>query len=279
MEAKEKEKQDKILLFIPAYNCAPQIVRVLAKLNSVPPGLFAEILILDNQSKDETNKVAAESLSKVSRHIVKVGRNRNNYGLGGSHKAAFNYADLNGFTHVAVLHGDDQGDVLELLPILEAGRHREVDACLGSRFMKGAKTPGYSRFRVFGNHVFNRLFSAVAQRRVTDLGSGLNVFSRQVFVDADVRHFSDDLRFNCYLLLNLIDKKRSIEFFPITWREEDQISNVRLFSQTVKTLEIVKEYLFQRSKFRTSDHRPNSVASYDFDVIARTNPQEITFED
>lgn len=271
MERTENQKQDKILLFIPAYNCAPQIVRVIAKLNSVPAGIFAEILILDNQSKDETNRVAAEALSKVSQHIVKVARNRDNYGLGGSHKAAFQYADVNGFSHVAVLHGDDQGDVLELLPILAAQRHWEVDACLGSRFMKAARTPGYSRFRVFGNHVFNQLFSAVAQRRVTDLGSGLNIFSRQVFVDPDVRYFSDDLRFNCYLLLNLIDKRRSVEFFPITWREEDQVSNVRLFSQTVKTLEIVKEYLFQRGKFRTSDHRKNSVASYHFDVVARND--------
>ena len=270
MEENRSTQQDKILLFIPAYNCAKQIVRVIAKINSVPVGTFAEVLVLDNQSKDDTNKAAVDAIRMDSAHLIRIARNRDNYGLGGSHKAAFEYADTHGFTHVAVLHGDDQGDVFELLPILSSGRHREWDACLGSRFMYGSRTPGYSRFRVLGNHVFNLLFSAAARRQVTDLGSGLNIFSRNVFADSDIKNFSDDLRFNCYLLLSLIDKRKSIEFFPITWREEDQISNVRLFSQTVKTLEIVWEYLLRRNKFRSADHRTTPVKSYEFDIIAST---------
>ena len=43
----------------------------------------------------------------------KVVRNRENYNLGGSHKVAFDYAVAQGFTHVIVLHGDDQADIAD----------------------------------------------------------------------------------------------------------------------------------------------------------------------
>ena len=58
---------DRILVFIPAYRCAPQIVRVLQQFSD--PDIhrrFAEILVLDNRSPDDTAEVAigcAESLA------------------------------------------------------------------------------------------------------------------------------------------------------------------------------------------------------------------------
>lgn len=260
--------EDKILVFIPAYNCAPQIGRVLLKMNNVPRGTFAEVLVLDNQSRDNTSDAAAAAAANVTTVSVKIARNRSNYGLGGSHKAAFAYAAQHGFTHVVVLHGDDQGDIQDLLPVLEAGTHRTLDACLGSRFMRGSKTPGYSAFRTFGNHVFNLLFSTAAQQKVTDLGSGLNLFGRAVFEDPGIQRFSDDLRFNCYLLLGLADKKLRFSFFPISWREEDQVSNVKIVSQSVKTLEIIREYVLRRKFFRNGEHRTVEHANYVFDVIA-----------
>ncbi|MDE1154581.1 MAG: glycosyltransferase family 2 protein [Acidobacteriaceae bacterium] len=265
--------QDKILLFIPAYNCSPQIPRVLRKLNEIPAGTFAEVLVLDNQSPDNTGAVAVAILPEITSAPVTVGRNQANYGLGGSHKVAFGYAQRNGFTHVVVLHGDDQGDLHDLMPILAAGQHRKSDACLGSRFMRGSSTPGYSTFRTFGNHVFNLLFSAAAAKHVTDLGSGLNIFGPAVIHDESVRRFSDDLRFNCYMLLSLVDKNRSFFFFPITWREEDQISNVKMFRQTLLTLEIVREYVFKRFFFRNADHRTAKHALYDFNTLATTRKE------
>lgn len=267
--------RDKILIFIPAYNCAPQIGRVLRKLNNVPAGTFAEALVLDNRSTDGTGDAASAVLPEVTSLPVTIARNRANYGLGGSHKTAFAYAAANGFTHVVVLHGDDQGNILDLLPVLAAGRHRILDACLGSRFMSGSKTPGYSLFRLVGNRAFNLLFSAAAQRWVTDLGSGLNLFGQAIFTDPDVFRYSDDLRFNCYLLLGLTDRKRRFAFFPITWSEEDQISNVKIFSQAIKTLEIVREFVLRRQFFRTGDHRSVLHESYVFDVVASNHAPEI----
>lgn len=265
---------DRILVFIPCYNCEKQIPRVLAQFAAVPPGTFAEAVVIDNGSRDGTVTAALAALPSVSTVPVKVVRNDDNYNLGGSHKSAFAYAQAGGFSHVAVLHGDDQGDIRDLLPVLERKLHRQYDACLGARFQPGARLQGYSRFRIFGNRVFNALFSLVSGRRIHDLGSGLNVFARTVFSDPSVQHHSDDLRFNVYLLLSLIDKRRHLAFFPISWREDDQISNVRLFSQARRTLAIGAEYALRRRRFRTADHRDRPHARYTFQVVGQSAEPE-----
>jgi glycosyltransferase involved in cell wall biosynthesis len=263
---------EKILVFVPAYNCAPQIGRVIAQLEGPAGKRVDELVVIDNGSRDGTVDRAAEALPRLGSLCAKVVRNRANYNLGGSHKAAFAYALANGFSHVVVLHGDDQGCIDDILPVLERGDHRTHDACLGARFMRGSRLAGYSRFRIFGNRVFNLIFTATAGRRVLDLGSGLNIFARSVFADPAVTHHADDLRFNVYLLLGMIDRRADIMFFPISWREDDQISNVRMFSQARRTLAIARDYVLRRAYFRTHDHRDQAHASYEFEVVAEHVP-------
>ncbi len=259
---------DKILVFVPAYNCAAQIGRVLGQFSAPETRAhFHTILILDNQSRDGTAAAAIKARDALGLHNCIVGRNVANYGLGGSHKAAFTYAREHGFTHVVVLHGDDQGSIADLLPILARGAHRSHDACLGARFMAGSQLAGYSKFRIFGNYVFNTLFSIGSGRAVYDLGSGLNIFSRPFFDDARIARYSDDLPFNVFLLLGAFDARRKLMFFPISWREDDQVSNVKMMSQATKTLTILFDYVFRRKVMRNTDHRATPVAEYRFEML------------
>lgn len=260
---------DRILVFIPCYNCELQIGRVLAQFTEEISERFEEVLVLDNGSKDRTLEMAIASAGTAHVNKVTIGRNLENYNLGGSHKTAFAYAEASGYTHVVVLHGDDQGDIRDIIPVIDQGWHRTFDACLGSRFMHKSKLIGYSNFRVFGNHVFNLLFSIGSFSRVADLGSGLNIFARSIFNDQAVLRYSDDLRFNIYLLLSAIDQKRNLKFFPISWREVDQVSNVKMTSQALKTLSILWDYIFRRVRFRSNDHRAVAYTNYDFDVTAK----------
>ena len=262
---------DRILVFIPMYNCAPQIGRVLAQFaESAVRDRFAQILVLDNGSKDGGMDAAIAAAKELDLPNVTIARNRDNYGLGGSHKSAFGHAAREGFTHVVVLHGDDQGSIADLLPILDEGLHRRFDACLGSRFMRASRLQGYSKFRIFGNYVFNGLFTAGARRVVSDLGSGLNIFNRKIVTDTDVSKISDDLRFNVYLLLSAFDKGWTTFYFPIGWSETDQVSNVKMASQATRTLKILAQYIANRGSFRSADHRDRSWPSYTFDEVWRS---------
>src|SRR5204863_8308375 len=56
---------DRILVFIPCYNCERQIGRVLRQFRAIPAGTFAEILVVDNRSRDRTASVATQGLSSA----------------------------------------------------------------------------------------------------------------------------------------------------------------------------------------------------------------------
>jgi dolichol-phosphate mannosyltransferase len=261
---------DKLLVFVPCYNCAPQVTRVLGQFDEKVTRHFSEILLLDNGSRDNTIAAAVDAARNIKGITVTIAKNRANYNLGGSHKAAFRYAVENGFTHVVVLHGDDQGNISDLIPVLINGNHRLQDACLGARFMSGSRLVGYSAFRIFGNRVFNFLFTLGTRVRVKDLGSGLNIFGRRVIEDERLNGYADDLRFNVYLLLGMLEKRMKVEYFPISWREDDQVSNVKMTSQALRTLRLFWQSIFEKSTFWLKDHREIAHKNYKFDVVHKT---------
>jgi dolichol-phosphate mannosyltransferase len=261
---------DKLLVFIPCYNCAPQIARVLRQFDSEKTVYFSEILLLDNGSKDGTVEAAVTAAEQIRGMGVTIGRNCANYNLGGSHKVAFKYAIERGFTHVVVLHGDDQGSIADLIPVLKRGDHNSHDACLGARFMSGSSLLGYSSFRIWGNRVFNLLFTLGTGVPVKDLGSGLNIFGRTVLEDKRVEIYADDLRFNIYLLLGMFERRMNIKYFPISWREDDQVSNVKMTSQALSTLGLLLQSIFTRRAFWSTDHRATAHGDYNFDLVHKT---------
>ena len=259
---------DKILLFIPMYNCEKQIVRVLDQLTPHVCELLSEVIIVNNRSTDNGEKAVSEYLDTHEKSVkLSLLRNQENYGLGGSHKVAFKYAREHGFDYVIVLHGDDQGDISNIVPYLESGEYRNYDCFLGARFMKGSRLEGYSGFRTFGNIVYNLLFSVVCGKWITDLGSGLNLYRVSILESDFYLKYKDNLMFNYCMIMGSTFYRHRIRFFPIIWREDDQVSNVKMVNQAVVVLKLLGSFLLHRKKFVVSEHRDRVVESYDAAVV------------
>lgn len=231
----------KTLVFIPTYNCAAQVKRVLERLKTAD--LFVqmtEIIVVDNRSKDETVNVALEFKRQNHFENLKVLRNVENYGLGGSHKVAFHYALTNGFERLIVLHGDDQAEASEIPLLLQVmNQDPRVDAVLGNRFSKKSGGHGYSLVRSFGNKGLNFLFTILLGRPVHDLGAGLNAYRVNRLKDLEFDLYSDYCDYNIFLLLAMIDGGWNYKFAPITWREEDQVSNTNAFKMGIRALKAI----------------------------------------
>lgn len=254
---------DKILLFIPGYNCEKQIIRVLDQLDHEVFQYISKVIVVNNQSTDNTEKVVLDYIANGRIPLLLL-RNDQNFGLGGSHKVAFEYAQNNDFDYVIVLHGDDQGDIHDIIPILKSGEYKSFDCCLGARFMKNSKLKGYSKFRTFGNRVYDIIFSVATGRLIYDLGSGLNMYKTDILKSKFYEKYSDNLMFNCYMLLANASFNFKVKFFPISWREDDQVSNVKMFSQAMRTLKIASGYFFSVNKksFLKRDFREIQVSAY-----------------
>ena len=219
----------KIMIAIPTYRCAPQITRVLDEIDEKLLDRVEEIAIIDNGSPDDT--VAKALAYKNSGHLgdkLHIYQNVDNYNLGGTHKVAFLRAEKQGYTHVIILHGDNQAksdEANDLIDYMVA--NPEHQTMLGSRFSPQSRLIGYDNKRVYGNKALNMIFSIFTLRKLDDLGSGLNLFALSDLDKTTYLQFADKLTFNYELILDLVKRKVHFAYLPITWREEDQMSNAR----------------------------------------------------
>lgn len=260
--------KEKLLVFIPAYNCSSQIGRVLDQVEAGwVQQAVAQVIVIDNLSTDKTLACVAHRIRARSDDYIQLLRNDLNYGLGGSHKVAFQYALEHGFDWLVVLHGDDQGKIEDFRELIEGRRPEGVDAFLGSRFMQGSRCYGYSYLRICGNYIFNKIYSLCLGQRILDLGAGLNLYRVSALRFGDIVRFPDNLTFNCVMLCSQVLSGDVLRFVPISWREDDQVSNVKLLRQSFQTLRIALSAALRQSKFASREHRDKIISTYSWKVI------------
>lgn len=265
---------EKILVFIPAYNCEKQIGRVLDQFDTESLEYISRIIVVNNRSTDETEQAIINYMDKHKKLPVELIRNDDNYGLGGSHKVAFSYAQKENFDYIIVLHGDDQGNIKDIIRYIKKGKHRKYDSFLGSRFDKNSQLINYSKIRIFGNHVFNFLVSILTRRRLTDLGSGLNMYHVPYLKSKFYLNFSDGLGFNVYLLLYGVYSKSDFTFFPLSWREEDQISNAKFVKQSLEMLKLFGQYAFDKKGLFDNQKNVSNSKEYTYQIICSNIKEE-----
>lgn len=132
--------------------------------------------------------------------------------------------------------------------------------------MPGSKLQGYSLFRTFGNYIYDFIYAFATNRIIYDLGSGLKMYSVEMLKDRFYLKFYDNLMFDCCMLLASDYYKHDIKFFPISWREDDQVSNVKLFSQGIKTLKLAWDYINKNDLIK-GEYREKIIDDYSAEVV------------
>ena len=232
---------NKLLVAVPFYNCEHQITRVLDNLVEFRSHIDFDVIFINNRSTDDGLKNLENRILMLNFQKCKVFNNHDNYGLGGSQKIAFEYANISGYHSLIILHGDNQANVLDILPFLPLSGN--YDCMLGARFMMGSALIGYSKTRILVNRVLNLFFSIISRCSIYDLGSGLNFYNLSKIDIKKLLCLPNDLTFNYSLILHQILLGQKIFFFPISWTETDQISNVKVVSQMIKVIKIAMGYL------------------------------------
>jgi glycosyltransferase involved in cell wall biosynthesis len=252
------------ILVIPTYNCGNQIYNLLAKLKNINiENHFEFVLLIDNCSQDRTVDIARNFYLENQIKWLKLAKNKKNYGLGGTHKAAIEFCIQSSYKNLAILHGDDQGDITDLLATApEILSNENCAAFLGARFMTGSKLIGYSKVRVVGNFLLNLLMSIATARKIHDMGSGVNFFRVPELVNIGVFSLPDDLTFNNKLILTLCKHKKEFIYFPIKWSETDQISNAKLVHQSLKILAMITSHAL-----KIKDSIEIKENNYEFDIL------------
>lgn len=116
----------KVLVIIPAYNEAENLPGLFKDLKQAE-GDF-DILVINDCSKDDTEKVCRE-------HNIKVVSLPVNLGIGGAVQTGYLYALRHGYDIAIQVDGDGQHDP-QFIKYLIQRLNEGYDLCIGSRFIE-----------------------------------------------------------------------------------------------------------------------------------------------
>ncbi|MBQ9142131.1 MAG: glycosyltransferase family 2 protein [Lachnospiraceae bacterium] len=183
-------KQKELLIIIPAYNEGKTIGALLEKLEQPEIAKIADVLVMNDASKDDTADVVRARNHTVITHVY-------NLGYGSGLQVGYKYAYRRGYQYVIQMDADGQHDACNV-PVLyerlktadEAGKYPDI--VIGSRFLEGSKTFPISAVKKLAITMFRMLIKLGTGKTILDPTSGLQGLSRRAFgFYAGFGHFDD----------------------------------------------------------------------------------------
>lgn len=189
-ESMKEETQKKLLIIIPAYNEEKNIGDTLDGLEAAGIREWADILVMNDASKDRTEELARQRGCQVVTHIF-------NLGYGSGLQIGYKYAVRRGYEYVIQMDADGQHAVSNVKKIYDRllaadGEGNRPDIVLGSRFLPGSETYPISFVKRIAYRFFRLLIRLGTGKRINDPTTGLQGLSRRAFsYYAKYSHFDD----------------------------------------------------------------------------------------
>lgn len=163
------EKKSEILVIIPAFNEAGNIINVINELRELE-GTF-DILVVNDGSRDQTGILAAAMAQVIDLPA--------NLGIGGAVQTGFKYASRNGYRVAIQFDGDGQHIAAEIPKLLHCLEDSGAAVVIGSRFLQPHNGFRSTFPRRIGIKIFEMLNSLLIGQRITDNTSGFRAYNRQ----------------------------------------------------------------------------------------------------
>lgn len=220
-----------ISVIIPAYNEEKILGKVLDDIKGLAGerGYDAQIIVVDDGSKDGTADVARSKGAVIVRH-------KKNRGYGASLKSGITVAKNE---IVLMMDGDGSYPVEEIPDLLD--KIEGLDMVIGARVKKGVRM---SLLRRIPKFILGKLAEYLVKERIPDINSGMRVFRLPMYE----RHkgiLPDTFSFTLTITLAAISGGERIEFVPINYYKRKGFSKIRPIHDTLNfLLLIVRTILF-----------------------------------
>jgi hypothetical protein len=155
--------RDRIAILIPAYNEADNVGTVLDRLPGEVCGQPTAALVVDDGSRDGTDRVARDHGAIVARHAV-------NRGGGAALRTGYRLLSDSGASVVVTIDADGQHLPEEMPRLVRPVLDGEVAVAHGSRVLGEAEANHPAREA--GIVFFNRMVSFITRTKVTDCSNG-----------------------------------------------------------------------------------------------------------
>jgi len=235
----------RVVIVMPAYNAASTLEKTL---HDIPEGTADEIILVDDDSKDDTVNIAKRLGLKTFVHEA-------NKGYGANQKTCYTEALKGGADIIVMLHPDYQYDsrlIPYLLRPLEEGLY---DVMLGSRIRTRAEAlaGGMPLYKYISNRFLTVIENIVLGQNLSEFHTGFRAYTRKVVETVPWQLNSDDFVFDTEFLVEAVAFGFKLGETPVPARYFKEASSINFRRSTVyglSTLWTLVKFILHKSKIK-----------------------------
>jgi glycosyltransferase involved in cell wall biosynthesis len=185
----------RIAVVLPAYNAARTLERTVKEM---PREIVDEVLLIDDNSKDETVEFAQRLGLRVFVH-------EKNFGYGRNQKTCYAEALRTDADVIVMLHPDYQYEPRLVLPMAALIASGVYDVVIASRILGGkARSGGMPLYKYVANRFLTLIQNFLVGAKLSEYHTGYRAFSRNVLLSLPLLMNSDDFAFDNEMLVQAI---------------------------------------------------------------------------
>lgn len=210
--------KSKVIVVMPAYNASKTLKQTI---DAIPKDSYSDILLVDDNSKDDTVEKAKELGLKVVKHDK-------NLGYGGNQKTCYKTALDMGADIVVMLHPDYQYDP-RLVPFLAGLIENDIcDVMMANRIRtrQEALKGGMPFYKYFFNRCLTITENIVLGLNLGEYHTGYRAFSRRVLETINFEKNSDDFVFDQHIIIQIAIAGFRIGEIPVGAKYFDEASSI-----------------------------------------------------
>lgn len=217
----------KIAVLVPCYNEALTVKKVIDDFKMVLPE--ADIYVYDNNSKDDTSKIAAENGAIV---VMETRQ-----GKGNVVRSMFRDIDAD---YYIMVDGDDTYPAEFAKELLKPVMNGTADMTIGDRLSNGTyRSENKRAFHNFGNNLVKGLIGQLFKNDINDIMTGYRAFNRYFVKTMPV--LSGGFEIETEMSIHALDKKFLLKEIPIDYRDRPEGSSSKLntYKDGIKVLKTI----------------------------------------
>ena len=199
-----------LTIIIPARNEAENLREIPDLFNQKLKNIEFEVLLINDFSEDNTFSDAQNLFSNYKNYRV---LNNKDKGLGGAINLGIREASGSKISIVMADLSDDLDDLVEYNKIID---QENLDAVLGSRFIKGSVVQNYPLQKLVLNRIFNLFVSLLFWNKYNDYTNAFKIYKKEVLIKI-MPLVSESFNIFLEIPLKIISRKYNYKVIRINW--------------------------------------------------------------
>ncbi len=231
----------RIVIVMPAYNAAKTIEKTY---RDIPKNLACKVIVVDDNSRDETSAIAKKLGLDVFVHSK-------NLGYGGNQKTCYWEALKANPDIIVMIHPDYQYDATLTADLIKPILDGKFDIMLGSRIRSRneALLGGMPLYKYLGNRLLTLMENIVLGLNLSEYHTGFRAYTKKVLLKIPFQRFSNDFLFDQQILISAVTNGLKIGEIAVPVRYFPEASSIN-FIHSVRygfgTLKTLIEFLLRK---------------------------------